>query len=332
MQIKTLSTKAVCGVLVGFLVLTFSGCTIPLYHQVVEANKKVDEVKKIFSDSDAVVSEAHALSQKVYNDSLTQRVMENNLDDINELNGKLDTEKENLVKAEGILKEVEGYRLPQDYKDGYLKAVKDGRSKRIEQIDVVEGLLFESENLASALVDYYSAINRLEQVGNRMGEMPEISFENPETIEQAKQILGEVSTGAKEVQAEFNDAAASVSVDVFTKLRDTAVDLGNVADASDALVTIYEALLTAAINGDEQGFVNAYNQLPVQLEVLVASLEKFEAGFPADLVDNNGDLTTKAENMIQTWKDDNFKDLFNQYDDLQKTIDDIDNAISQGYK
>ncbi|MBU1167208.1 hypothetical protein KKC60_02260 [Patescibacteria group bacterium] len=304
-------------------VMAFSGCEIPIFHQTVEANKKADEVKAVFAEVDTATKGAFTLSQEVKDDALTNSVMKNNLDEVEKKTEELDEVKVKLEKTSATLNSAKSLRLSAKYQN-YIKALDEARAKRLEALNAAQDLLFESENLSSAIVKYYSAINRLEQVATKMGEMPEVTFDNPDTIKQAKTILGEVSVGTKETQTEFNEAATAVNAEVFTKLRDTAADLGNMADAADKLVTIYESLLTAAINGDEQGFVNAYNQLPVQLEILVASLEKFGNSFPYDLIDNNNDLTTKAQNQIETWKDENFKDPTSQYQESETGVTEAD--------
>lgn len=313
-------------------VLIFAGCEIPFIHQMSAANQKVTEVKDVFTKADAVFKAVDDLSHKVYADSITNQVMSNNLEEIKKKEEELKKVKEDLTKAEEKLKEISVLSLPGNYKSQYLPALGEARRKRLDQLKNADDLLYKSKNLATSIVSYYSAISRLQQISDKMAKTPKIQFENPETIKQAQAIFKDVSSETKVCQTEFNEAAAAVNVDVFTKLRDSASDLSNMAEAADVVIKTLDALLKAAQSGNQPAFVEAYNLLPAQLEVMLAALDKFAKGFPQDMIDQNNDLTTKAQNQIQVWKDENFKDLFNAYSKLEGEIKTADQKVTDLYK
>lgn len=327
MSVTKIRRKVAGTLVLGVFAFTFSGCTNLLY-QIDEANQRVEAIKQVFARVDSEVRDSIDVAEKVSSDSLTAKVMKSNESDIEEQSDKLAMAKEELENTQVLFAEMEQLRLSDDYRQSYLADVKAAKDKRLEAIDNADNMLFKAENLAEAVVNFDSGVSRLEQVGDKFLQIPEIDFNKPETIQLAQQILEDVSSEAKVAQTELNNAAASVNVEAFTSLRDAAKDLEDVADASDGLVKIFEALLVSAEAGDLATFEQSYNNLTVQLEVLVAALEKFEANFPEDVIDDNGDLTTKAENTIESWKDENFKSLMNTADDLKDEIDALDSKIA----
>lgn len=327
MRVKTVPAKVAAGVALGAFALVFSGCTSLLY-QLDEANARVSAIQGVFAKADSVINDSVDLAEKVSEDSLTGKIMESNGDDVKVQMDALEEVTAELEGTQVIFDEFGALRLSDDYRSTYLGDLSAARQKRLEALENADNLLFRAENLASSIVDYESGINRIEQIAVKFEQLPEIDFEQPETIQLAQDILTDVSSESKTAQTELNSAAASVNVEAFTSLRDAAKDLEDVADASDGLVKIFAALLTSAEAGDLETFEASFNNLAVQLEVLVVALEKFETNFPADIIDDNSDLTTKAQSMIETWKDENFKDLFAQAEDLTEEIDALDQKIN----
>ncbi len=327
MNVKMITKKVGAAVSLGAFAFVFSGCTSLLY-QLDEANARVSAIKNVFASVDSVVRDSISIAEKVSNDSLTASIMTSNKADIAEQYDKLDAAKKQLEDTQSIFDEFNALRLSDEYRNSYLADVSAARNKRLDAIENADNLLFKAENLSSAIVSFDSGINRLDQIGAKFEQLPEISFEQPQTIQLASDILADVSAETKVAQTELNDAAASVNVVAFTSLRDAAKDLEEVAKASDDLVVSFASLLTTAQTGDLAAFEAAYANLPVQLEVLVAALENFQTNFPVDVIDNNNDLTTKSQSMVETWKDENFKDLLKESDMLKDEIDALDVKIN----
>ncbi|MBU1118566.1 hypothetical protein KKH43_01640 [Patescibacteria group bacterium] len=307
-------------------VLAFSACTIPLYHQTGKADQKIKEVKTVFDEVDGIAQSSFELSEKVYRDSLAEGVMKSNLDEVQTKQEELKESKEKIESTQSVIDEINAMRLPADYKEEALPKITEARSKRLEVVDVAEDLLFKSENLSSAIVNYYSATNRMENAVDKLDSLEELDFDDPETFSKAKAVFEEVSSEIKQSQSEYNAAAASVNAEVFSRLRDSVNDFSIVAESLDKIIVHLEELYDCVQKKDKEACLKTYEELLGEYQVFTSALQNFSINFPYDLVKGN-DFTTKGENQIQVWKDENFKNLFDDYDSKKRELEEIDNRV-----
>lgn len=317
--------------LLPVFVFAASGCTIPVYHEVGSADTIITEIEKLLSDVDSATTEAKLFADKVRNDALSKETMSQNKSKAVEHEQKLGDAKKKLDDAQGKIGEMNSLRLPAWYEEEYVGALSESVTKRREMVSAAEDLVFQSKSLATAIASYYSATARMEIIGTKFEQIPEIDLNNPSTITLASQVLDEIIKETKTAQTEYNDAAASVNVSVFTKFRDAVVALGKVSDALNELNMTYAQMLQAIQTQNEGVLVDALNRLPVLLEAVLVALDDFVNKLPVEYVDTNGDLNVKAQNEIQDWKNSAFTTPASAYTAAENAAKDADDATLKIY-
>lgn len=328
MKTQSTAKKVGTGLVFGVCAVALSACTVPFLNDNAQADERLNEVQAVFVEVDNVVADSETLSKDILDSTLTTEVMDQKEKSAEDMQDRIDQIEENLNGKMAILDEVEMLNLSQDYRDGKFAQVKEAYKKRMELLDLADESVFRGKSLANAVVNYESGVSRFQNAIKLFEQVPEVRFEDPQTIITAKAIFEEISAEVKTMQTELNDAAASVNADVFSKVRDSAGDLGKVTQATDELVQIFAQLLVAAQAGDAAAYEQAVGLIPVQIEVIVTALQTFDANYPYDLVDDNGDLTKKGQDQVEVWKDQNFKTSLNDLEKLRNEVDQIDAKIS----
>lgn len=328
MKIQSTFQKVGTGLVFGVCAVALSGCTVPFLNDNAQADQRLTEVQSTFVEVDNLVSEAETLSKDILNSTLTTEVMSRKEDSAEEMEDRISDMEENLAGKKAIFEEVDAMNISQDYRDGKFARTMEAYDKRVELLDLADESIFRGKSLASAVADYESGVSRFENSLKLFEQVPEVQFENPQTIIAAKQIFEEISSEVKTMQTELNNAASSVNAEVYSRVRDSAGDLGKVTQATDELVQIFAQLLVAAEARDQAAYEQAISAIPIQIEVIVTALEEFDANYPYELVDENGDLTKKGQDQVEIWKDENFKSSLNELDALRREIDQLDVQIN----
>ncbi|MBU1118567.1 hypothetical protein KKH43_01645 [Patescibacteria group bacterium] len=318
--------RVISRVLKGFIpimlvLFLLTGCSIPVYHQTSLAEAKAGEIKETFDKTDETLLEAKDISEKVYDDALVSKIMEGNLEDIVGFEESFYAGKGELENVSGKIDEMNAMRLPSSYKNGYVANLTKAYDARIAAFENAEALLSNSKDLASALVGYDSGINRMTQIGDKLPIVLEIEVSDLESAKALEKETVAIVKDGKICESEFSNAGIAVDVPVFQELSESAHDVREVIAAADSIAFSSTGLLESLEKEDSWGILEYSMQIPVFKEMLVEAMVDYVENFPVDLVDENNDLTTKAQNQIEDWKSEHMAPLFVTFDEKQKEIE-----------
>lgn len=272
------------------------GSTCSMFSDASSADSIRRELQVSFDFIDSTLLQAEQFNTDFLANAPTFELMGSNLRTLIPLDDQLVDAQAALTHTRDVQQDMLYLNMPDWYTGPYAAAVDDQIEQREQAVAQYQAILLKEKNFALAVTSFYSGLYRFYAATDAVDTLPPLDPENPQPVATEVQLIQEEISLAT---SDFNSAAAYVNVELFTRMRDSAVDFQQALDTLSQMASWLEAMQQEADPDQLQIMFDQVDQLSYTLDLL---LTQFSAGIPTEYLNEQDQFTSVALEDFVAWR------------------------------
>lgn len=290
-----------------------------------EADALRESLHTSFAVVDRTLTDTELFNTDFLNNLPSYDRMQTALTRATELDDQLISAQAELTQTEDIYQRMETLYMPDWYQVTYREAARDQIDTRKQAVSQYQEVLVKEQNFALAITSFYDGWYTFSSATTAADALPEL---DPANLEPLKQQVFSIQQEVADATSDFNSAAAYVNVELFTRMRDSAVDYKQALDILHDMTLVLEN-----IQSEPDPLVQA--DMLIQMEQLSYTLDGLLAGFSAELPSNYLDgadqFTQTALDDFVDWRSTHLDPLVSTARASLQTIQEVDSTANTLY-
>lgn len=310
------------SILIPFTASLFVGATCSLFSDAGKADTIRGQMQASFDFIDESLAETEEINTSFLSNTPTFELMKSDLGAFVQLDDQLVEAQVAVTRTQDLRQDMIYLNMPDWYTGPYSSALDDQIAKRGQAVTQYQAVLLKEENFALAVTSFYNGLYRFYDATDAADTLPPFDPANPEPLaSEVQRIQAEISLAT----SDFNSAAAYVNVELFTRMRDSAVDFQQALDTLRQMVSLLEDMQLETDPDQLQFQSEQMDQLSYTLDLL---LDQFSAGTPTEYLDQQDHFTTTALEDFIAWRATNLDPVVKEARALLNEIEQIDAAAN----
>lgn len=301
------------------------GATCTLVNDTDEADALRASLGSSLASVDATVNKVESFNTDFLEHSPTYESTQNNLTLTSDLDDELVSAQATLEQVKPIKERMVTLHMPDWYHNSYAAAASDQIDQRVELVTQYQTILSTEENFVLAVTSFYNGLYTFYAAIDTVDQLPPISIDNTDIIR--KQVR-ETQADISQATTDFNSSATYVNVELFTRMRDSAVNYQQALDTLHQMVVLLDQMQVEIDDTALQAESDQMDQLSYTLDEL---LGQFSDSIPTEYLDENDGFTDLAMDDFVDWRVGHLDSLVGTARALSDSIQQIDLAADTIY-
>lgn len=313
------------SILIPLVASIFAGSTCGVFSDARKADSIRGQMQSAFDFTDSTLTSVEEFNTSFLANAPTFELMKSDLDILVPLDAQLVQAQVAVTDAKDLQQDMTYLNMPDWYTGPYSAAVNDQITKRQQAVTEYQTILIKEENFALAVTSFYNGLYKFYSATDAVNSLPPLDPTNPTSLaDEVERIKGDIS----QATSDFNSAAAYVNVELFTRMRDSAVDFQQALNTLEQMVRLLEDMQQETDPDELQLQSDQMDQLSFTLDNL---LSQFSAGIPTEYLDEQDHFTTLALKDFIAWRATNLDPTVKTARALLLEIEQVDAAANTIY-